>query len=197
MPTSQETSEFEALRDELRRGVPHIVDALSTWEVHPAFFGAGTMLIGPADDNSGATLAIVPPHVWSREPDDAENSFSRTGWRLASWAEGRFIDDHRPVSVRPMTLADVVEEISRLAPEGLAWAEAIVREQIYLLESSATSSSNGIDVSAADEDMASASLLRLEAEQAFGHPLPPSHDDALDAMLDDAVAFAAANTGQL
>lgn len=186
MPTSQETSEFQALGDEWAHGTEHVVAAIDAWAVHPAFFGAGTMLIGPADDGSDATCAVIPPHVWSREPDDADCGFSRTGWRFATWAEGRFIDDHRPVSVDPMSLADAVTHIRARAPEALAWAEAIVRDQIYILESSATSSSNGIETSV-HSDLADAALLRLEAERAFGYPMPPSHDPELNALLDDAL----------
>lgn len=147
-------------------------DAATNWIVVPGFFGSGTILVGPANDETSGTAAVIPPGVWGRSPDGDEQALSREGWRLCHWAPHRLIDEHPPVDMRTLDL-DQLTEFLRGREPGLLWAERIVSSQIRLLRSIAKQVADGAGADAAGEARARAEALERRATAAFGRPLVP------------------------
>lgn len=158
---------FDELCDRLLHDPPLVVRSAESWTIVPAFFGSGTVLVGPAGDGH-RTAAIAPPGVWARNPDGHAHRISRNGWRLILWAPHRLIDEHRPVSVETLKLAELALFLSP-NPYGWLWAERVVTAQLRLLWS--LSEQDRARCVSDDQETSRYEALRAEASDAFGHEL--------------------------
>lgn len=181
MTTSQDTEEFAALRAAAQHGPLYTVGRATAWSIAPAFHGAGTVVVGPADHPSDGTVAVTPPGVWSRTPDGASAPVDRDGWRLSEWASGRMIDEHRPIGVKWLSLEDAHRFVSERFPEGVSWMERLVCAQIQQLLS-APVALPGLEEDR-DADQAYAAMLQLDAAAVFGRQVyVTSETEPLEAL---------------
>lgn len=160
--------EFERLWNVLAHSPSLIIPEASRWTVVPGFFGSGTILVGPSPTTPG-TIAVIPPGVWARTPDDYEHSLSREGWRVCRWAPRRLIDEHRPVDMSMVELEHLIDFL-RERDAGLSWAERIVAAQIRLLRSLAQQAARSARPDASSA-ASRAAALEERAAATFGSPL--------------------------
>jgi L-asparagine oxygenase len=125
--------EFEELATRVEFSDAFQVRLATKWRSVPAFFGTGTVLVGPAKDSEN-TVAIVPPGVWGRNPESDSHPTSREGWRRVTWAPRRLVDEHRPIKAEVLRMAEVAEFLEPF-PDALLWMRQVVESQLKLLRS--------------------------------------------------------------
>lgn len=107
------------------------------WHVVSAIHGRGTLLIGPLRHSPGGSpagsVALAPPGVFVRTDAGAAEELSRKWWRLATWAPGVNLDQHRPIAHEQLSLARAAEYVWRRSPEHVDWMRATVRLQLDAL----------------------------------------------------------------